>query len=786
MILHPAFPEEPWKIRELHLDLGVLAQTESLFALANGHLGLRGNLDEGEPVGLPGTYLNSFYELRPLAYVEPGYGYPESGQTVINVTDGKIMHLLVDDEPFDVRYGRVDRHERALDMRAGTLDREVEWTSPAGRRIRVTTRRMVSFTQRAIAAIRYEVEPIDAPTRVVLQSELVANEPLGNAMLTNDPRQGAPLEGTLRSELYTQRDLRVALVHRTASSGLRVAAAMDHFIDSPVEAETTTESTPDTGRVSITTRLAPGQRLSVVKLLAYGWSSQRSRQALIDQVLAALTAARHTGWEGLLDEQREYLDEFWSSADVELEADAEVQQAVRFALFHILQAGARGEDRPVPAKGLTGPGYDGHAFWDTETFVLPLLTCTLPAAAASALRWRKATLPAARERAKLLGLSGAAFPWRTINGTESSGYWPASTAAFHVNADIADAVARYVGMTGDTEFEAETGLELLVETARLWHDLGHYDAAERFRIDGVTGPDEYSSLMDNNIYTNLMAQRNLLNAAAAAERHPERAHELGVTGDEVQAWRQAAGAMFIPFDERLGVHQQAEDFTEHEEWDFAGTPPDKYPLLLHYPYFQLYRKQVIKQPDLVLAMHLRGDAFTAEQKARNFAYYEPRTVRDSSLSDGTEAVIATETGHLDLAYDYLVEAALLDIHDLEHNTRDGVHIAALAGAWSALVDGFGGLRFHGEKLCFSPRLPPQLERLTFKLRYRGRTLEVTVRHHTARYAVLEGSPVELSHHGEVIKVSIGHPVERSIPPPPRSPRPKQPRGREPFRRHTAD
>ncbi|MBV9582109.1 MAG: glycoside hydrolase family 65 protein, partial [Chloroflexi bacterium] len=424
MIRHPAFPEEPWKIRELHLDLNVLAQTESLFALANGHLGLRGNLDEGEPAGLPGTYLNSFYERRSLAYVEPGYGYPESGQTVINVTNGKLIRLLVDDEPFDVRYGRVVKHERILDLRGGTLERLAEWTSPAGQKVRVTSKRLVSFTQRAVAAIAYEVEPLERPARVVVQSELVANEQLGGNILTSDPREGAPLEAALQSEEYHDRDLSVQLVHRTRVSGLRVAAAMDHFVDSPPGAEITTLAAPDAGRVSITIRLEPGQRLCLVKLLAYGWSSQRSQQALLDQVLAALTAARHTGWDGLVDEQRAYLDEFWNAADVELDGDNEVQQAVRFGLFHILQAGARGEDRPIPAKGLTGPGYDGHAFWDTESFVLPLLTCTLPPAAASALRWRQATLPMARARAEQLQLKGASFPWRTINGEESSGYWP--------------------------------------------------------------------------------------------------------------------------------------------------------------------------------------------------------------------------------------------------------------------------------------------------------------------------------------------------------------------------
>jgi alpha,alpha-trehalose phosphorylase len=782
MIRHPAFPEEPWKIRELHLDLNVLAQTESLFALANGHLGLRGNLDEGEPAGLPGTYLNSFYERRPLAYVEPGYGYPESGQTVINVTNGKLIRLLVDDEPFDVRYGRLVKHERTLDLRAGTLERLAEWTSPAGQKVRVHSRRLVSFTQRAVAAIFYEVEPLERPARVVVQSELVANEQLGGRVLSNDPRQGAPLQAVLQSEESHDRGMAVQMVHRASISGLRLAAAMDHLVECPAGAEITTLAAPDAGRLSITIRLEPGQRLCLVKLLAYGWSSQRSRQALLDQVQAALTAARHTGWDGLVDEQRTYLDDFWNAADVELDGDNEVQQAVRFGLFHILQAGARGEDRPIPAKGLTGPGYDGHAFWDTESFVLPLLTCTLPPAAASALRWRHATLPVARTRAQQLQLNGASFPWRTINGEESSGYWPASTSAFHVNADIANAVVQYVGMTGDTDFEVDTGLELLIETARLWRSLGHFDPRDHFRIDGVTGPDEYSALSDNNVYTNLMAQHNLQAAADAALRYPERAQSFGVSLEELREWRSAAESMCIPFDEELGIHQQAEGFTSHEEWDFANTPPESYPLLLHAPYFQLYRKQVIKQPDLVLAMHLRGEAFTAEQKARNFAYYERLTVRDSSLSDGTEAVIAAEVGQLDLAFDYLVEAALLDLHDLEHNTRDGVHIAALAGAWIALVDGFGGMRSQGNDLCFSPRLPRQLERLSFKLRYRGRILQVTALPQSAIYALLEGAPVRLSHHGEAFVLSATQAVTRPIPPAPKGPRPAQPPGREPFRR----
>ena len=651
MIDHPSFPVEPWAVRETELDLDLIAQTESVFALANGHIGLRANLDEGEPNGLPGTYLNGFYEEHPMPYAEPGYGYPEVGETVVNVTNGKIMRLLVDDQPFDVRLGDLQRHERLLDLRAGVLRRDVEWSSPAAHQVRVSSIRLVSLAQRAIAALQYEVEVLDRPARIVVQSELVANEPMPSRH--GDPRVAADFGSPLHAERAVSfDDEQAVLVHSTARSGLRMAAAMAHQVDGPAGTETATGSDGDLARVTVRCDLEPGQRLRVVKFLAYGWSSRRSTAALEDQVMAALVEARHTGWEGLIAAQREYLDAFWRRADVELEGDAELQQAARFALFHTLQAGARSEQRAIAAKGLTGSGYDGHAFWDTEAFVLPVLTYTAPAAAGDALRWRHSTLGLAREGAELLGLRGAAFPWRTIAGRQSSGYWPAGTAAFHVNAAIADAVGRYQAAVDDPEFERGIGLELLVGTARLWSSLGHRDEKGDFRIDGVTGPDEYSAIADNNVYTNLMAQRNLRMAAEAVGRHRRRAATLGVHEEEAAAWRDAAEAMFVPYDETLGIHPQADSFLSHEHWDFEHTSSEQYPLLLHFPYFDLYRKQVIKQADLVLALHLCGDAFSDAEKARNFAYYEPLTVRDSSLSACTQAVVAAEVGHLELAYDY--------------------------------------------------------------------------------------------------------------------------------------
>jgi len=784
VILQEAFTAEPWALRETHLDLGLLAQTESVFALANGHVGWRANLDEGEPHGLPGSYLNGVYEARPLPHAESAYGLPESGQEIINVTNGKIIRLFVDDEPFDVRYGELRRHERLLDFRAGVLQRTAEWVSPAGRPVRVRSTRMVSFTQRAVAAICYEVEPVEGSARVAVQSELLANEQLPDG--GKDPRAAAMISQPLASEYQNAHETIVVLVHRTRRSGLRVGAAMDHLVDGPPGVLVESRCFPDGGVVTATTSLQPGQKLRLIKFVTYGWSGERSLPGVREQVWAALSAARQSGWDGLLAEQREYLDHFWDRADVEIDGDTEVQQAVRFALFHVLQAGARAENRAIPAKGLTGPGYDGHAFWDSETFVLPVLNLTVPDAAANALRWRHSTLPMAIGRAAQLGLKGAAFPWRTIAGQECSGYWPAGTAAFHVNADIADAVVCYVDASGDEAFDRGPGMDLLTQTARLWRSLGHHDAQGRFHIDGVTGPDEYSAVADNNVYTNLMARQNLIEAAEAAKRYPDRARELGIDAEESASWRDAADAMFIPFDETLGVHPQAEGFTRHQEWDFAGTSPEQYPLLLHFPYFDLYRKQVVKQADLVLAMQLQSDAFTPDQKARNFDYYEARTVRDSSLSACSQAVMAAEAGHLDLAFDYLGEAALMDLRDLEHNTRDGVHIASLAGTWVALVSGFGGLRHRVDTVSLSPRLPEGLARLAFTLLVRGRRLRVEITHSAAAYSLADGKPIEILHYGDKVSLSAGKPQVRPIHPVPSRPRPRQPPGREPTRRRPAD
>jgi len=773
---------DPWCHRQTGWSPLFAAQDESLLALSNGHLGLRGTLDEGEPNAVLGTYLNGFYETRPIHHADRGYGDPSTDQVLVNVTDGTRIRLVVEGEPLDIRTGTVLEHERVLDLRDGILTRSLHWRSPGGHEVKLRTRRLVSLRHPALAMIEYQVEPITGLLRLEIVSELAVR--VGGATQSGDPRAGAQLPSdTLIPKLAEREGRRAVLGHQTRFSGHRLAAGMDHLLlDCPPFSEALVVPDGSMARWTLAATGEPAQPLRLVKLLAYHWSPTDDPRALADGVQRSLDQARSLGFEELATVQRTALDEVWTSADVELDGDPEIQHALRYALFQLHQNSVCAAGHAIPAKGLTGAGYNGHTFWDTEIFLLPLLTLCAPEHAAAALRWRASTLPEAREKALRLGLRGAAFPWRTIGGEECSAYLPAGTAAFHVNADIAYAVARYLGATGDSEFERETGAPLLVETARLWASLGYHDERRggRFSIDGVTGPDEYSVLVDNNLYTNIMARANLRAAAKVVERLG--GESLGVGPEEVAAWRRAADAMTIPFDHELGIHLQDEDFARHAPFDFDATPPEDYPLLLHAPYFQLYRHQVIKQPDVVLAMALCGESFSPAEKRDNFAYYEALTVRDSSLAAGTQAILAAEVGDVQLAYDYLAEAALLDHHDSAHNTADGLHLAALASGWMAVIFGLGGVREYDGRLSFAPRLPESLRRISFPFRFRGRDLWIETNPAETTYRLRSGAALDIHHWGAPLTVTVGHPVVGAIPPALTVPVLRQPTGRAPSRR----
>jgi trehalose/maltose hydrolase-like predicted phosphorylase len=772
----PTLGTDPWLVREPHVDPETLGVAESLFGLANGYVGVRGTLDEVEPFGMRGTYLSGVYETHPLSYPEGGYGHPGEGQAMLTVADGTPLRLLVDGVPLDLREFPLDVHERTLDLRAGTLDRRVRWTTPSGTSVEVSSRRLVSLVERSVCAVRYEVRVLDGPAHVVVRSELAAGEVTPTGVDNDDPRVAECLDQAFEPRAQIGNANGGALVERTRRSGITVAATVGHEVDG---GRVSTHVDEQHVVTTVAADLRPGEGLTVVKVVGYSWSHDAGSDSVLGEASAAVSSAFDLGWDGLLAGQRAALDELWATADVEVDGDPELQQALRYTVFQLFCSAACISGAPVGAKGLTGIGYSGHTFWDVEGFVLPALTLLRPDGAARLLRWRAATLDLARERAGTLGLAGACFAWRTISGREVSAYWPASTAAMHVNADIARAFWLYQNVTG-RDLDSLGGLAVLVETARLWMSIGHEDAAGGWHLFGMTGPDEYTGVVDDNVFTNLMARANLRRAAEACQRLEARASELGVDHAETSAWRSAADAVHVPWDEGLRVHPMNANFTTYREWRFEDLR-DSYPVQEHQHYATFYRRQVLKQADLVQALWWCRDDFTAEEVARDLDYYEARTVRDSSLSAAVQAVVCAQAQHPDLALRYLREAALVDLRDVRGDTSNGLHLAAVGGAWLAFVAGLGGLREDHEDLELAPLLPSSLSRTAYSLTWRGRLLRVeTTREGTTVRLVRGEEPVTVVVDGARLSVTAAAPV--SVPlraPTPLLDEPRQPVGREP-------
>jgi alpha,alpha-trehalose phosphorylase len=761
------YPVESWRLVERAYNPEFVEQTETLFALSNGYLGIRGAFEEGDPSYQPATLLNGFHETWPIVYPETAFGFATTGQTIAPVPDGTTIRLLVDEHPLTCVTTEVQEFERALDMQRGVVDRSLVYQLPDGRRFRVDTKRFVSLAQRHMACIRYQVTPLDGPARLVISSEM--RTPRSTAEGTAlDPRRSRALAGeVLEPGLERVEGGRVIRSYQTARSGLVVAAGMDHEFEDKSVAPVRTEFDASRACVMFELNVPPGQTVTLTKWLAYHYGAEDAGD-LADRTGLTLDRARATGYAGALAEHEHEVKDFWERSNVVLEGRAGSQQALHFSLFTIMQASMRGEGHGVPAKGLTGTGYEGHYFWDTEAYVLPFLIHTSPHIARSLLMHRVRMLPAARRRAREVGCAGALFPWRTINGEEASAFYAAGTAQYHIDADIAYALDQYTRVTGDTEFMFRHGVEVLVETARMWADLGFFSARRggKFVINKVTGPDEYTTVVNNNLFTNLMAAENLRLAADYVEQvrsesppdYRRLVDRTGLGGDEVAAWRHAAEHIYVPYDEAAGIHLQDDDFLDQAPWDIAGTPPDRFPLLLHHHPLVIYRHQVIKQTDVVLATVMLPDRFTADERRRIFDFYDPLTTGDSSLSQCIQAIAAADAGHYRKAEEYLADAAAVDVADTAGNLRDGVHVASAGGVWLGVVYGFAGYRWRGARPEFSPMLARRGRRLQIPLLLRGSQLVIDIEEHQVTYSLRSGEPVTAFHYGQEFTVSAESPV----------------------------
>ncbi|SES33950.1 glycoside hydrolase family 65 protein [Salipaludibacillus aurantiacus] len=753
-----------WKIQDNHMNQEQLLVNESLFALGNGYLGVRGNFEEGyteDMTSIRGTYINAYHDETAMEYGEKLHGFPDTQQKLVNIIDSQTIYIYVDGERFTMFEGDILSYTRTLHLNKGYSEREIHWKSPSGKEVKFRFQRLVSFSRKELFAQKVTIEAVSETNEIVITSAV--NGDISNFVDPSDPRVASGHAKRLRVVEAEAGETGPTVLNETYETKLRVCCASNSVINSGDYNYNVVENGSSIEEIF---RFTPASSVSFTRFNIFT-DTYRHGEDLKHAAWHVQNELKSSTFEDLITEQTDYLNAFWSKADIEIEGDDSLQQGIRFNLYQLLQSAGKDSVSNISAKGLSGEGYEGHYFWDTEIYMFPVFLMTQPEIAKQLLLHRFSLLDDAKSRAMEVGhRQGALFPWRTITGSECSGFFPAGTAQYHISADIAYSFVQYYLVTKDVSFLRDYGAEVLAETARLWIDTGH-EKDGKFLIDDVTGPDEYTCIVNNNFYTNVMAKNNLKWAVKSLELIKEAdqqafeklAGKLNVSEAEIREWEQAAEKMYLPYDESLGIHAQDDTFLNKQVWNLEQTPAEKFPLLLHYHPLTLYRYQVCKQADTVLAHFLLEDEADLETIRRSYNYYEKVTTHDSSLSYCVFSIMAAKLGYDDKAYNYFIETARLDLDNTHKNTKDGLHMANMGGTWLALVYGFAGLRVKEDSLLFNPRLPLQWDKLKFTIQYMGRTLQVGLHKGKTVYTLNEGKELVISHKGEKVTVSKEAPVE---------------------------
>ena len=739
-----------------------LSRQESLFHVANGYIGVRGTLEEGVPSSfdtMRGIYLNGVYDTIEMKQAEKLCNLVTSKDVMFNAVDAQSVSICIDGERFSLLDGEVRHIERALDMDAGVALRKVDWISPSGQEVVIGFRRMASFDIRSLFTIDISISSPSFSGVVEFISESRGCVPGYASHL--DPR--LPAEGevhTVPLDCILSDDGGV-LLSRTKGSGIEVAAAISAGCGNAFDSEISYDEQSHRLRHVARGRLEPGGSIRFVQY-AVLLDSRRSDHPA-DDAISIMRVCK-----GRIDElyakQRSFLAAFWKKAAMHIEGDEVLDTAINFSIYQLLQAAGHDGLCSMAAKGLSGEGYEGHYFWDAEMYMLPFFILTDPESARRLLSFRYRTLDAARQNARLLGhRQGALYPWRTISGTECSGYFPSGSAQYHINGAVAYAIAGYHAATGDDDYLCREGAEVLIETARLWISVGNWHDGH-FMINGVTGPDEYTCIVNNNYYTNAIARFNLMYAGSVISRlaisHPEVLERLGIGSEEAEEFRKAAECMFMPYDDGLGINAQDDSFLQKPVWDISSTPEGNLPLLLHYHPLFLYRWQICKQADTVMAYVLFPDIEKPDVMLRSFRYYERITTHDSSLSACIFSIAAARLGLTAEASTYFGDSLLLDIEDTHGNTKDGIHLANIGGSYLALTRGFAGLCLEEDGVRIrSPLIPQGWIGFSFRFSYRGSLAEFRISQDAWSISIIEGDgfPV-MTDSGTAVVVGLDSPL----------------------------
>ncbi|MCH4885972.1 glycoside hydrolase family 65 protein [Acidaminobacter sp. JC074] len=724
-----------WCVVESGYDVNNHYKNETIFAVSNGFIGSRATFEEGYDGDMDktieGNFINGFYESEVIKYGEKGYGFPDVSQTMLNVPNAKGFEIYINHERCNIFTGNITDYKRVLDLKRGLVTRSYIWSKNA-LSVYVEIEKFASMTHKNKLALRLKVKPITpCEVKVIsfIESKVQNDTPRTNARIDYGPYEPVLLE--------VKRN-RLEMIHRTKHTGFDLITHLHHSLEG--------EYFEEDDRIG---EIFYGHEITLDKVISY--------HASTDEDLSKLNR-KDFSYDELKQAHLSYYQDFWNHADVSIEGDDDLQIGMRFNMFHLLQATGRDGKTSVGAKGLTGEGYEGHAFWDTEMYALPFFLYTKPEIAKSLLEFRYHTLDQARDRAKVMAVDGALYPWRTINGEEASPYFPAGTAQYHINADIAFAVWRYFEVTGDMDFMKIMGTEILVETARFWFSYGDYiDTKDgKFCINGVTGPDEYTAIVNNNFYTNSLAKENLINACKsldllAEEERTLLQNKLDISESEPSKWLHAADNMYIGYNKEKGLYPQDDAFFDKAKWDIENTPKEKFPLLDNYHPLMIYNKQVSKQADIVLAIFLLEEKFDLETIKKHYDYYEAVTVHESSLSFCIHSILASHIGYHDQAYDYFMKSARLDLDDVHNNTHAGIHMANLAGTWMCIVNGFGGMKIKQGNLHLDPVLPEKWDAYAFTMSFKGTTFKVTVKDQVS-FEYLEGPGLDVHLYGKKVRI----------------------------------
>jgi alpha,alpha-trehalose phosphorylase len=731
-----------YEINDFSLNNHDLILQETVFHNANGYLGVRSNFEEGYPddfMTIRGTYINGFYDLAEMKQAEKLYGLVEEKQTMLNVADTQSVLLIIEDEVFSLFKGKILRSKRWLDMEQGITGRTIVWKSPKGKEVEIIIKRMASFYQLSLFTIEYEVRSMNFNGELQFISKHSGD--VSNYSNPDDPRvAGESLTHLTPDHIIVEDSISYVTSH-TAKSGLTVCSGVKNLLSKEAVYDFALD-----GHSVITSMKTDIKRNEIVTLKKYTVICDSIREknciaAAVKKMNQALTCSL----EQLYQEQRDYLKKFWDNCYLEIQGDNELSLAVNYNMYQLIQSVGKDEYSNVAAKGLSGEGYEGHYFWDTEMYIQPFFILTQPQIAKKLIEYRYAILDYARENAKLLGHSkGALYPWRTIMGEECSGYFPSGAAQYHINGDIAYSVISYYLATKDLDFVEEKGAEILFETARLWMDVGNYYKGQ-FRINEVTGPDEYTCLVNNNYYTNASAKFNLkwavkfYNLLMESDKIKNVVDKINITKDEIEEFLKAADCMYLPYDEALNINPQDDSFLEKKIWNLCETPKDNFPLLLHYHPMHLYRHQVCKQADTVLAHYIFEDMQPLDTIKKSFEYYEKITTHDSSLSTCIFSIVASKLGLEEKAYLYFGDSAKLDLFNTHKNTKDGIHTANMGGSYMSIVYGFAGLRLKEDGLHLYPRLPKQWKSYGFLIHYEDSKIQINIKKDAIFLQLLEGN-----------------------------------------------